>query len=746
MNICDNLKLVSYVAAADAFDKSKNIFYGFLPMVESIIVLFLDKYSISFLFLQQKINETYQVNIPKETLRYLIDILVEQKKVRFISRKTIIPIKENITTISYEANENNRNAIEDLFLEFQGYLIEKGHQVSLAEVRDNICSWVYLHSYDLADFIENEPNLSHSSQLTSLTNEWKYSSDLIFFLIQSKKNNKEYFRSFVRLFDGAVQTTLLNFTPKIIKEVSDSEFKIKNALLDTNFILRLLELQSELDNETAITTWNELSSSGTKFYILSQTIQEASSSIKGFLNEISPYTQQAKEFIGNRQIRTSGFLNAMQNGMTKTDFFELTKENNLRELLESNFDITIIDDFDDPNLTQDNISSLILFKNKESYDDNLARHDLLLISYCRKQRKHKMNTIIDAQWWVITNDAKLASWNRKNNPNIQECLTETQLTNLTWLQSKKDGSDGLTNTIVILSSRCALNTSDLSTFAKRIDVYKTRNIKSPQKLDSLALVFESSILTTDDIKKINTQEDELQNIINTRVAEIKIKRQQQFLELKEVKSKNNEMSAFIKNLTNDLEYQKIINQRNTINNDINDINNKIKTYEELLNQLYSIKKFCEGSKVSAARNILLKISLFLILIIFIAFYNFYPLLLDFIKNNNNWFAWLNMFISSGIIISIIFPLYYFIIVFFCGTPYKPAELFCELRDRRVLKKKCKYISNNKFKPEYNDINLDFEISNIESLLKSQKSSLQLLKEKLDYLEKQIEEKQIEILV
>ena len=37
MDIFDNLRLASYAAAAEAFDQSKNIFCGFLPMIEHLL-------------------------------------------------------------------------------------------------------------------------------------------------------------------------------------------------------------------------------------------------------------------------------------------------------------------------------------------------------------------------------------------------------------------------------------------------------------------------------------------------------------------------------------------------------------------------------------------------------------------------------------------------------------------------------------------------------------------------------------
>lgn len=69
MSIYDNIRLASYSVAADAFDKSKDVFVSFVPLVESAIWSMTEKSTVSFLALQSKVNEIYTVKIPKDTLR-----------------------------------------------------------------------------------------------------------------------------------------------------------------------------------------------------------------------------------------------------------------------------------------------------------------------------------------------------------------------------------------------------------------------------------------------------------------------------------------------------------------------------------------------------------------------------------------------------------------------------------------------------------------------------------------------------
>ena len=540
MDIFDNLRLASYAAAAEAFDQSKNIFCGFLPMIEHLLLISADKESVPFLALQQTIDTTYNVCIPKDTLRYLIQLLSAQGKVEFLNnRKIVINYQELSKSIATKEEINAE--IEALFNAFQDYLVCKGFSVSVEEIRTQICNWIYCHSSELASFIQID-SVSYNEQHIANSEDWMYGPDLLDFLLESKQKRTPFFASFVRLYDGAVQTSLLNFTPNQIKEVANEKFTLQNAILDTNFILRLMGLQAQFDNEAADATWKTLHKSGTNFFVLSQTIQEASTTIKNFISEIAPYTQHVREFLPKSKVKTSGFWNAYQNGVSRTQFFELSKEENIRSLLTTKYAVTIIDDFDDQNLDQYEVQDLIISKNIDRYSIRQATHDLLLISCCKKRRPKRIKNLVETSWWVLTNDSKLTFWNRKSSAPFQECITEVQLSNLLWLQAKKSSAEGLTNAIIALSSKHTIGTAEVSVFANRIDHYRKQNANDPQKLDALALVFASNTLTSEDITNANTDEDQFADFISSRVAEIRDQQAKQEEEMSSVKTQNEEIS------------------------------------------------------------------------------------------------------------------------------------------------------------------------------------------------------------
>ena len=404
INIYDNLRLASYVSAAEAFNESKNVFLGFIPMVESMMVLTAEKQSISFLALQQKINEYYQVKIPKDTLRYLLQTMEKQGGIVFSDKKNIFPEKEKLTKV-IEKREDALNVIEDFFLKFREYLNENGLDAPISEVRDQVCEWIYTHSSDLASFIQAGRISTDLSQKAE-NDEWKHSKQFVTFLLKIRDENSIEYKAFVKLFDGAVQTSLLNFTPKQIGDITTPSFSIANVLLDTNFVLRLIKLQDPLECEMAIETWQSLKNSGTQFYVLDQTITEACASIRNFLNESAPYNYQTRQFLSNIRTKTSGFLSALQNGLTRAELLELSEPDKLKEAIIGKYSIELIDDYTD-NIEDYEIDSLVQSKAIERYGKPQAKHDLLLIKYCRKKRPKRISTVGNAQWWVLTNDKKL---------------------------------------------------------------------------------------------------------------------------------------------------------------------------------------------------------------------------------------------------------------------------------------------------------------------------------------------------
>lgn len=89
-----------------------------------------------------------------------------------------------------------------------------------------------------------------------------------------------------------------------------------NIILDTNFILRMLDLQTEFDGVVTKETLTILKKEDTRFFVLEQTLDEIIRSIKKFLSESAPNTVYTNKYLKNSQIRMTGFWEAARRGVT----------------------------------------------------------------------------------------------------------------------------------------------------------------------------------------------------------------------------------------------------------------------------------------------------------------------------------------------------------------------------------------------------------------------------------------------
>lgn len=715
MALYDNLKIASYAAAAAALDKSKDLFEGFLPLVETALSSSDGRKPVSFLGLQQWINEIHGVKIPKDTLRYLIDILEKQGKVEFDHKKMIYPSKDWQSGAASLLAEHNA-AINVLFKKFQEYLSQRDCSVSISDIRGQVCRWIYLHSSELAKFIASGADKS-LVQVQENT-DWEHAGHLIAFLVECYKKHSNMYRTFIGLYDGAVQASLLNFTPKELSSVANREFVVKNAVLDTNFILRLLGLQSPLDNEVALSTFQSLREIDVNFCVLPQTIEETCSSIGGFLRETEPVAQQVAAFLPNTSIATSGFWSAFQAGVSRTDFFEWTNPDNVIRELAERFSVVIIDEYEATTIEMDQVNDLIRYKDVDKYAENQAKHDLTLIAYCQSRRPKRPRPLGEEEWWVLTNDAKLAQWERRNSK-TQVCMTEVQVSNLLWLFTKKDGGEGLTNTIVSLAGRDALSGVEISAFSEHMEKYSRRYSADPRRLGDLSNVLARAAFSTNDVKTGGASDEDFLSVVDKRAKEIRL---QQRLEAQENEKRTEGQAQEIAALRQEIELEKLQSRRRQKENDISATQKSISRIQESISQVEDLKAFCDKENVCSARLVLWRFVVVAILVVagmLVAYKPLTAVLAEYSTLAEN----VANFTGFGIVGVAVFLLYYFFVILFFSAPYSPKELFYELQRRNLQAKRERYVIEHRFHSGFAQGLLDEHLASLKDELEQEKNCL-----------------------
>lgn len=536
----DNLKLCSYLFVADKFDNSEKIFESFSPIIESLLVNLGNQPYISFMALQEKIDEIYTTRIPKATLKMLLNNLKAEGKIK-INNSRIYINGEMLDSQYFNERNKKEQELNELFLGFRQFLLMKNIKITLDEAKQIICKYIFTHCFDLVDFI------GHSAKPDQTEEEdLQYISYICEYLCKCKSDGKVLYTAFLRLYKGTVQSTLLNFYPEKIESLQNLNLQIDKVILDSNFIMRILDIQTEIEGQMAQETIYALNSLNVELVVLPQTIEEVSMSIKRFLSESAPYLQSSSEYFGNQHIRMSGLLAAIQRGKTRTNLMELSKPSILKEKLVSAYGICVIHEEDNvPIDLAEEIDSLISSKGIDSYGMKQATHDMLLINYCRQNRKKGIDSFTDARIWVLTNDMKLTYWNQNNSSGIQECITESQLSNLLWIQTPKEDNAGLINTMVALANRELINTTKFYEFINKMQVYKQLN-NNPSAIDNISLIFACDCLTMNDISRISDDDHEIDNVIKEKMEIIRKDREENELLLQQSSDENAKLKVELK--------------------------------------------------------------------------------------------------------------------------------------------------------------------------------------------------------
>lgn len=730
MSAKDNLRLISYLTAAEIYDKGKNIFECFLPLIESTLMYDDRKHDITFLRLQNKIYEIYKIDIPKSTLRKLLFILSEQKKIKFTNNRKITLCNDELNKDFWDKRESRENLIEEFFIAFNDFLIDNTIEVSLNEIKKGTCKWLFTHSLELAYFINN------GIFENDISDNWEYSSQLVLFLMEIQSKSSQHFKTFLLLYNGAIQSTLLNFETEKIENVCDSSIPFENIILDTNFILRMLNLQSEFDCDVAQETLSALKSQNAKFFILNQTIIEVQNSIKNYLKESEPYTSYTQIYFKGQHIRMSGFWEASKRGVSRTSMLEKTKRETLKSSILELIDVTYIDDFDDTKLSNEQINSLVSSKNRDTYGDRQAIHDLCLIEYCKKNRKNHFNSVSDINWWVLTNDERLTFWNQQNSDEYQECLTEIQLSNLMWIQRNRNDNLGLTQTIVSLSTTASITYSDIEQFAKNVHIYQKKNKNNVENLDKISILFASNMLTTSDIQKISAEEDALDQIVEEKVLEIQ---EIQTLQQQNGEKLLNENELLLQKnniLSFQLKKEQCERKIDKLKRDLLDMRIEQKTNCEDISILTDLDEQKNKYAISSGRLVII-LTLMPTIFVFILYFKFgYQLVSSLLKE----IVVMPDFLQDTIllIIPILCSLLYYIIVgIIYGSLLPPKNLFEKTKSKLINIRLKKYARKSNINLKYLSKDFKFEILKVESDLKITKSNIELIQNRITELNDEI---------
>lgn len=508
-NITINPQLYSYAYLATAFDNRVDIFSNYVTLVEYFFAEHSITKSVSFDYLLNEINEYYELNMPRATLKAILARMQHQGKI-IHSSKGITPQYNKFDIDLGDLIQGIDNDVYDLFSDIQDFLKQRGYIEDISSIRDLICDFIYINSIEMMNLFVN--------RTCSFTGERALFNHIIDYIVDAFEYKKDKYKTLLKLNMGAMRVSLLDLKPDKIKDLNEKNV-ISTVILDTNYLLRLFNLQSEIDCKTAKETYEILAKGETRIIVREETIEELIKSISKYLTN-SQINSTTKSLIKQNDWRVSGFFAAENRGVTRSEMFKYTNFDFVLKKLQE-FSIEVNSEKIAP-IDSSDIESLINEKNRDSYTKENATHDLTLITYCLSLRKGMKKRISDEKIWILTNDVKLAKWHKNRCFNYGfACMTESQLNSYIWMQT---GNEQLNYNaaLIALTDRQSLGIEDLLSFQS---VFMQHYSQADQEnLDNLIMVFASGSVCESEVLDIHDNES-LNDLVAKKIENVSKERE-----------------------------------------------------------------------------------------------------------------------------------------------------------------------------------------------------------------------------
>ncbi|MBV6881444.1 hypothetical protein NG800_015915 [Epilithonimonas ginsengisoli] len=550
-------------------------------------------------------DKEYSIDFPLPVLKKILHIIAKEinteKKTNFVLNNdgSFQILRFSFTDFDDVINSKNEDIerIENLFKEF----------------KESMNKDVIIDSESIFKFIEkNKFTLSKYLSDNSEMNGEDYTIEAQF--VNFFKKSKPIYDLIKDIYIGSILTCYIEFKPENIK--NDVEL-----VLDTNFVIGLLDLNTPESTHTCRTLISIAKSIGYKISVFKCTIDETENLLKGKASNFD------RSFL-QRKVNPEDVYNACdRRNLSKVDL-ERISDNLIREL--QVFEINIYYNHDNYTREAKNSSEYAFFKTVRNTDYS-ALHDATIITYVKKKRSRNIYDFEKVNCWFVNNSTSFYVENLRITDKKQpETIKADDLLNILWLSSpaintKIDVEElaniGLTSSISLTLNKNLPKSRLLKELDDNISKYAEENISDADIVRVATRITNKQLIDIEEINQLaNTNKEEFVKRLQKEADSQKIIEKEQIRKIdivfKTFKSQNNQVIE-LKN-----EYKRKIEEIDKDKNDLSEAHLKIKKQEE---EIYTIKvdNFID-TKIEKWRNnakIKLAISVtFLIAIIFGAFY------------------------------------------------------------------------------------------------------------------------------
>ncbi len=318
------------------------------------------------------------------------------------------------------------------------------------------------------------------------------------YLIQAKfidsiKENQELYIILKRVYLGSIISSYL--------EVDYGEVKDKGLefLLDTNFIVSLLNLHSEQSYHTCLKIVEICRKYNFKLKILNFTIEET----KALLNRTAAELQNIKIF---EQLDSDSIDNACRRRkLNKTDLEKITS--GLERNLIGSYGIHIISD---KNILKEKAKTSEIYKKLQNRKVNPdgALHDAIAILYVQEKRGKEIERFDDANCWFVIDSKNESLRFMKRDGKFLELIRAEDLINILWLTNPKVNIEeiaeiGLTQLVSITINNSLPNSRVLKELDENIQKYAVDKIEPVDCIRLAGNVASQTVLNMNSIEALN---------------------------------------------------------------------------------------------------------------------------------------------------------------------------------------------------------------------------------------------------
>lgn len=440
-----NKLFYTYTLAKTLYERSGDYVDTFWPFV--IKVLPEDKSLIGLVSIQEKLKESFGLDVPEHTLRIIINRAKDKKYIETLRGKHRITEKGNNYINSFEPESVVDRRINALLENIRKHLNKKlSVTLDIDSVRDILLSFVKDHLYPVIEFFK--PDTEIGGLEISASEMREYEEELVDYFKITQERKPNFYNTLKDIVYGSIISTVASSSD--IEKINRG-FQDTSAFLDSNFLFSVFGIDPPEFSKPARELFDLLKKYKIELRVFDFTIEQMIKVLKNYPGEQHSYITG---------VRVNSIYSSLKNqGWTIEDVKLFIRK--IEEKIQ-NLDIGIERTNININTYKpeknEYISALLSYKFYLDLSPQSINHDLVAIEEIKKMRKSPKRDIETSGAFFLTSDLKLSRFNleimgHKDRATICEVIPDRVLTNILWLKNPTVIKDIPLKSIIAVHSR-----------------------------------------------------------------------------------------------------------------------------------------------------------------------------------------------------------------------------------------------------------------------------------------------------